>query len=108
MCARLTIGRATCVNGPETEGLVAGPAIFASMACIENWLDAGPLTNLVALDFFSDLDNDTSTFVTSALDSQLRHLGHSPVVQHEMDVTQAEAGRVQSDQHILGACWSDC
>lgn len=105
MRARLTIGCATCVDGSEAKSLVTGPAILASMTCIENWLDARTLANLVALDFFSHLDDDAGTFVTSTLDSQVRHLGHTPVVKHEMDVAEAEAGRVQFDQHIFGSCW---
>lgn len=74
------------------------------MADVEDGFDACTLSDFVALDPVTHFDNDTSTFVAGTLDSQIRHLGHAPVVEHEMDIAEAEAGGVQFDQDIFGSC----
>lgn len=61
------------------------------MADVEDRFDARTLSDLVALDSVTNFDNDTSTFVAGALYSETRHLGHAPVVEHEMDIAEAEA-----------------
>jgi hypothetical protein len=45
--------------------------------------------------------------VASTLGTQIGHLWHRPIVQHEVDVTVADSGCIQSDQDIgrsLGSC----
>lgn len=99
---------ATSIDGSETVGLLACSAILAGMANIKNRFDARTLSDLVTLDSFANLDNDTCTFVTGTLDSQVGHLGHAPIVEHEMDIAQAEASGVELDQNIFGACGCLC
>jgi hypothetical protein len=63
-------------------------------------LETGPHTRLQCLDLVSNLDNDASALVSCALCSQSRHLWQGPIVQHEVDIAMANAGRVQLDQDI--------
>lgn len=72
------------------------------MAHILDWLEPSTLTDLVSLDIFPDLDDDSSSFVAGTLDSQLGHLREGPIVEHEVDVAKAEAGGIELDQDIVG------
>jgi hypothetical protein len=42
--------------------------------------------------------------VTSTVGTKRCHLGHSPIVQHEVYIGEAEAGGVQLDEDLVGRC----
>lgn len=96
-----TIAEASGEDGLEAVGLPARLAVLAGMADILNGFEACALANLECLDRFSDLDNDTGAFMTCTFGAHFGHLGYIPVVQHEVDVAQADAGSIELDQHIL-------
>ncbi len=99
-----TIAVTTGEDGFETIRLSPSLAVFAGMAHVLNRLVPRALPNLERCDSFSHLDNDTRAFVSRAFGPHLRHLGKGPVVQHEMDIAETEAGGVEFDQHIVGTC----
>lgn len=77
------------------------------MAHVLHGLVTSSHTNLQSLDSFSDLDDDASSFMTSTLGSQFRHLGHTPVGSHKMDIGKAETGSIELDEDIFGTCAGD-
>lgn len=98
-----TIAEASSENGLLTVGLPARSAVIASVADILNWLETRTLANFVGLDSVANLDNHTCSFVARTLGSQVGHLGEVPIVQHEVDIAEAEARRVEFDQDIVGS-----
>ena len=58
----------------------ARSTIFAIMADFPGSFESGTLTNLDLLGPFSESDDYSSAFVTSALDAQFRHCGSYPVM----------------------------
>jgi len=74
------------------------------MADVLKWLVPCSLANLEVLDLLTNLDNNTGTLVACAFRAQLRHLGQSPVVHHEMDIGHAETGGIELDQNIFRTC----
>lgn len=79
-------------------------AVFTGMTHVLDRLEPSTLTDLVSLDILTDLDDDSSSFVACTFDSQLGHLREGPIVEHEVDIAKAEAGGIELDQHIVGAC----
>lgn len=99
-----TIGLAASIDRAQAVRFPSCSAVLARMANVKDGLDACTLSDFVTLDSFTDFDNDTSTFVTGTLDSQFRHLGHTPVGEHEVDIAQAEARGIQFDEDIFRSC----
>ena len=65
-----------------------------------SYLKAGSHSRLQCLDLISDLNDDTSTFVPCAFRTERRHLRKRPIVQHEVNIAMADAGRIELDQNI--------
>lgn len=106
-CFRVTIRLAACVNSAVAVCFPSSPAIFAGMADIKNRLQARTLAHLVAFDSFADLHNHACALVASTLDPHFGHLWHGPVVEHKMDVTEAESSGIKFNQDIFGAYATD-
>jgi hypothetical protein len=83
--------------------LLPSLASVTRMANIHNRFEARALPYLEALDPLANLHNHTGALVTRALGAEDGHLRHGPVVHHEVDVAQAEAGGVELDEHLVGA-----
>jgi hypothetical protein len=79
-------------------------AVFAGVAYVLNGLETRTLADLVCLDVLTHLDTHTCSFVPGALGSQLGHLGESPVVEHKVDIAEAEAGGIELDEDIVRTC----
>jgi hypothetical protein len=83
--------------------LSAYAAVFTSATCICNWLEARPHADFELFYLVANLHDHTSTLVSCALGAHLGHLGYCPIIQHEMDIAQAEAGSVKLDQDVCRA-----
>ena len=79
-------------------------AILARVANILNWLISCSLTDLVVLDLVTNLDDHASTLVACTFGAEFGHLWEVPIVQHEMDVGEAEAGGIELDEDLVGFC----
>jgi hypothetical protein len=90
-------------NGFTAVGLVARPTAITRMADINNWFEASSLSNSQVLHPLANLHNHTCTFMAGALSSKFGHLWDCPVIKHEMNVTHAETGCIELDQHIFRA-----
>ena len=77
------------------------------MTDVLDGLEASTLADLVRLDVLANFDDDSGPFVTCAFGSEFRHLWKAPVVEHEVDITEAEAGSIELDQDIFGAWQSN-
>ncbi len=73
------------------------------MADILNGFKPSPLSDFQVLDLVADLDDDACALVAGTFGAEVGHRGHGPVVEHVVDVTETEAGRVQFDEDVLGA-----
>lgn len=78
-------------------------AVIALVADVLNGLEARPLTYCESLDVLANFDNHSGAFVARALDSQLGHLGHVPVMKHVVNIAQAESRCVELYQNIVGS-----
>ena len=74
------------------------------MADVEDGFHACPLPNFEILDLVADFDDDTGTLVAGAFRTQCGHLGHGPVVEHVVDIGEAESGAVELYEDFVWAC----
>ena len=77
--------------------------VFTGVTDVLNRLEPGTLANFITLDSFTNLDNNAGPLMACALRSQFGHFGEIPVVKHKMNITEAEAGGIEFNQHIVGA-----
>lgn len=100
--------------------LSAGFAVFTAVAHVLDGLVASSLTRLKLCDLVAHLDDNAGTLasiravacvilflsylVTSTLCTELGHLGQLPVVHHEVDIGEAQAGGVQLDEDLIRLC----
>jgi len=96
-----TFSVAPSFNAVEAVHVPASFAVFTSMTDIPGRFKTSTLANLVVLDPFANLDNNTSTLMARAFDPVLRHLVIPPIIHHIVDITEAEAGGIQFDEDII-------
>ena len=94
----------TSKNSLRTISLRPASALLTCSARVCDWFVAGPLANLEDFDAFAHFDNDACSFMTSTFRPKLRHGTEAPVVHHEVQVTVADASRIELDQHIFRSC----
>lgn len=73
------------------------------MTHILDRFEPSPLTDLELLHLLSHFYNDPCTFVTGATGTEMAHLGLVPVIEHEVDVGEAEAGSIELDKDVVRA-----
>ena len=100
---QVTIAVATSKDRLGAVRLPARFTVFAGMADVLNGLEACTLAHFVTRNSFANLDNNTSSLMACTFCPQFGHFRKGPVVKHEMDIAEAETGRIEFDQHIVGA-----
>ena len=73
------------------------------MADILDGFEACSLADCKSLDVLSDSDDHSCTLVSCALDSHIGHLGQVPVIEHVVNVAEADSGGIELDEDIARA-----
>jgi len=97
----LTVSHQSGKNCARAISFLAISASIASVTNVNNGLETSSLANFQMLDSLSNLNDDTSAFVTCTSSPELRHWWECPVIHHKVDVAHAESGRIKLDQNIF-------
>jgi hypothetical protein len=88
-------------NCARAISFLAISASIASVANVNNGFETSSLANFQMLDSLSNLNDDTSAFVTCTSSPELGHWWECPIIHHEVDIAHAESGRIELDQNIF-------
>ena len=91
----------TSENCLGTITLLVSAAQIAHAARVRNRLETRSLTNLEVFDLIADFDDDAGAFVASTNCSMFGHRTQAPVVHHKVEITVADTGGVDLDEHVL-------
>lgn len=98
---RLTVSHQSGKNCTRAISFLAISASIASVANVNNGFETSSLANFQMLDSLSNLNDDTSAFVTCTPSPELGHWWQCPVIHHKVDIAHAESGRIKLDQNIF-------
>jgi hypothetical protein len=97
----LTVSHQSSKNCARAISFLAISASIASVTNVNNGFETSSLANFQMLDSLSNLNDDTSAFVTCTSSPECGHWWECPVIHHEVDIAHAESGRIELDQNIF-------